>query len=51
MNYYPQDSQLYSTTGCKHVSQKVDMLVEEVLFDIESKSDDEDDDAHIHDSL
>jgi len=33
LTYWPPSGQLYSTTGCKRVGQKVDMLIEELEED------------------
>lgn len=30
--YYPEDTQLYSTTGCKRVAQKVSMFIADERF-------------------
>ena len=31
--YFPKDSKLYSRSGCKRVSQKVDLVMEEYSHD------------------
>ena len=30
LSYWPSDLQLFSTSGCKRVAQKVDLVVEEL---------------------
>ena len=32
MRYLPKDTQIYSTSGCKRVSEKVDLIIEEELI-------------------
>lgn len=34
MAYWPQDLELYSTTGCKRVAQNVDYIIEETYDDL-----------------
>jgi len=35
LNYWPEDTALYSKTGCKRVAQKVDLFLEELSGDFE----------------
>lgn len=32
LQYFPKESELFSTTGCKRVPQKVDYIMEEMEF-------------------
>ena len=38
LSYWPQETKLFSTSGCKRVAQKVDLMEEELEEQLEAKN-------------